>query len=240
MKINETELDLYRNSCDKDRFTQVRKIKPTRRSLSGAYAFRGETMIPFESSLERDFIIRMESFRDVLDVIPQPAQVPFVSGNGRSYVYTPDFLVYFRLAHHDYERYPKPLLVEIKPRNEIRVHWKDWKPKFLAAHRFALEQGFLFKIYDESRIRDVALQNIRFLMRYKHMKVDSVDVAAIQMTLKRTGASTVDSLLAKHYGGIYREQGITHIWHMLASKQLDCDIFEPLSMFTEVWIPSHV
>ncbi|HAY17330.1 MAG TPA: heteromeric transposase endonuclease subunit TnsA, partial [Halomonas sp.] len=36
--------------------TSVRKIGPTRRSVSGYYAFRGEESIAFESTLERDFL----------------------------------------------------------------------------------------------------------------------------------------------------------------------------------------
>ena len=57
------------NSCDKIIPSQMRKIKPTRRSLSGTYAFRGETGIQFESSLERDFLIRTEFSMCVLTVV---------------------------------------------------------------------------------------------------------------------------------------------------------------------------
>ena len=35
-----------------------RKIKPTRRSVSGVHAFRRQRGIPYESTLERDFLIR--------------------------------------------------------------------------------------------------------------------------------------------------------------------------------------
>lgn len=59
---------------------QVRKIGATRRSVSGMYAFRGETAIAFESALERDILIRQEYFRSALDVIPQPTQVVAVGG----------------------------------------------------------------------------------------------------------------------------------------------------------------
>ena len=49
-----------------------RKIKPTRRSVSGVVAFRRQKGIPFESTLERDFVIRTEFFRSVADIIAQP------------------------------------------------------------------------------------------------------------------------------------------------------------------------
>jgi hypothetical protein len=82
-----------KNSCDEAVPRQTRKIKPTRRSVSGVHPFRGETSISFESTLERDFLLRAEFLTDVLDVIPQPVQVPFLGVNGQSYIYTPDFLV---------------------------------------------------------------------------------------------------------------------------------------------------
>lgn len=97
-----------RNSCDKLQSmpTQMRKIKPTRRSVSGQYAFRGQTGIAFESTLERDFLIRCEFQGSVLDVIPQPIQVPFISMEGREFTYTPDFLVYYRLGTRSHIDYP--------------------------------------------------------------------------------------------------------------------------------------
>ena len=50
------------NSCDKVQVRQVRKIGPTRRSVSGSYQFRGKEAIQYESTLERDFLIRHEFF----------------------------------------------------------------------------------------------------------------------------------------------------------------------------------
>src|SRR5699024_1541208 len=90
----------------------VRKIGTTRRSVSGTYIFRGETPIQFESTLERDFLIRKAFSRSVLDVISQPVRIPFQTRDGRSFHYTPDFLVYYRLGSRDHLDYPYPVLVE--------------------------------------------------------------------------------------------------------------------------------
>jgi len=145
---------MHTNSCDEVQPRQMRKIKPTRRSVSGVYAFRGNSMVAYESTLERDFLIRTEFSLNVLDVIPQPAEIPFVSSNGRTYTYTPDFLVYYRLGSHSYDDYPKPVLVEVKPETEWRRHWREWLPKWKAAWSYARSQGWEFHIRDESRIRD--------------------------------------------------------------------------------------
>lgn len=216
---------------------QMRKIKPTRRSVSGFYSFRGESSIAFESTLERDFIMRQEFNVNVLDIIPQPAIIPFAK-NGRDYEYTPDFLVYYRLSKIGYTPDPTPLLVEVKPRSEIQAHWSEWRNKFRAAFRYAKEQGYEFRIYDESRIRTKSLENIRFLERYKRMQFPFEESQAVIETVKQMGNAPFHYLLSRHFMGLYKAEGIAHIWHLLATRQLDCDITLPLNDFTELWIPT--
>lgn len=215
--------------------TQTRTIKPTRRSVSGVYPFRGETAVPYESTLERDFIIRKEFSPSVLDIIPQPCQIPF-NKNGRKHVYTPDFLVYYRLGNRAYPEFPRPVLVEVKPEAEWRKHWRDWLPKWKSAYRFAQEQGWAFHIHDESRIRDQSLANIQFLERYKRMSFPVEESRWVIDNLREMGSAPVHFLLARHFMGIYQAQGIAHLWHLLATRQLDCDISMPLNDQTVLWV----
>lgn len=229
---------MYRNSSDAAPISQVRKIRPTRRSVSGSYAFRGLSSIAFESTLERDFLIRMEFYVGVLDVIPQPVEIPFIGPKGQTYTYTPDFLVYYRLGSRWYDDYPKPMLVEVKPKAEWSKNWHKWLPKWKAAWRHAQEQGWEFHIHDESRIRDRVLENIRFLEPYKRMQFPIDESYLVLETVRDMGCTTMDYLLARHFMGFYRAEGIAHIWHLLATRQLDCDIGQSLSEFTALWIPS--
>lgn len=215
--------------------TQTRQIKPTRRSVSGVYSFRGETAVPYESTLERDFIIRKEFSPSVLDIIPQPCQIPF-NKNGRKHVYTPDFLVYYRLGNRAYPEFPRPVLVEVKPEAAWRKHWRDWLPKWKSAYRFAQEQGWAFHIQDESRIRDQTLANIQFLERYKRMSFPVEESRWVLDNLREMGSAPVHFLLARHFMGIYQAQGIAHLWHLLATRQLDCDISMPLNDQTVLWV----
>jgi len=233
MKIME-----YGNSCDGIHI-QTRKIGPTKRSVSGRLAFRGETPLSFESTLERDFLLKAEFSLSVLDVVPQPVAVPFRGVNGQSYTYTPDFLIYYRLGDRAYGDYPKPVLVEVKPDKEWRANWRKWLPKWKAAWRYAKTQGWEFHIYDESRIRDEALTNIRMLERYKRMQFDAEERAKVIDTVRKMGCTTADYLLARHFMGIYRAEGISLIWHLLSARQLDCDITQPLNQFTNLWVPGY-
>lgn len=218
---------------------QTRKIGPTKRSVSGRLAFRGETSLSFESTLERDFLLKAEFSLSVLDVVPQPVAVPFRGINGQSYTYTPDFLIYYRLGDRAYDDYPKPVLVEVKPEKEWRANWRKWLPKWKAAWRYAKAQGWEFHIHDESRIRDEALANIRMLERYKRMQFDSEERVKVIDTVRTMGCTTADYLLARHFMGIYRAEGISLIWHMLSVRQLDCDITQPLNQFTNLWVPDY-
>jgi hypothetical protein len=229
---------MFKNSCDSTIPQQTRKIGPTKRSVSGVYSFRGETPIQFESTLERDFIIRKEFSLAVLGVIPQPCQIPFKGVDGKSYTYTPDFLVYYRLGNSEYGDYPKPVLIEVKPEKEWRTHWRTWLPKWKAAWRHAKEQGWEFHIHDESRIRDQALKNIMFLGLYKRMHYPAEESRWIVENIKQMGSAPFHYIIARHFMGIYKTEGIAHIWHLLATRQLDCDITRPLNDFTELWVPS--
>lgn len=226
---------MTKNSCDKIIPIQSRRIRPTRRSVSGIYAFRGETPIPFESTLERDFLMRMEFSRNVLGVVAQPLQIPFELKN-KSFTYTPDFLVSYRQGEDALLDYSKPILVEVKPAAEWRQHWRSWLPKWKAAWRIAREQGWEFHIYDESRIRDSSLVNIRFLEPYKRMQFSHEESQWVVQNLAQMGSAPLHFILARHFMGHYKAQGIAHIWHLLATRQLDCDISLPLNDQTELWV----
>ncbi len=221
-----------------DRPVQVRRIGPARMSVAGIYAFRGETPVPYESTLERDFIIRHEFSLAVLDIIPQPCQIPYRDEHGRRCHYTPDFLVFYRLGDVSWLNYPRPRLIEVKPVSEWRKHWRKWLPKWRAAWRYARDQGWVFHIHDETRIRDMALNNIRFLERHRRLAFPEDESLRILDTVRAMGVLPVHYLLARHFMGRFRAEGIAHLWHLLAVRRLDCDITRPLGDHTELWIPA--
>nr|WP_296291690.1 heteromeric transposase endonuclease subunit TnsA [Pseudomonas sp.] len=176
---------------------------------------------------------------DVLAVTAQPVSIPFIDPQGRSSVYTPDFLVHYRLGNRSYEDYPRPLLVEVKPAKAWRANWRAWAGKWKAARQFAHVQGWQFRIYDESRIRDQTLQNIRFLERYQRMEFAVEESRWIIDNLQKMGATPFHYLLSRHFMGAYRVNGVAHIWHLLASRKIECDMSRPLSDQTELWVSSY-
>ena len=203
---------------------QQRKIRPTRRSVSGIYAFRGHLPIPYESTLERDFLIRSEYFPNVLKVVSQPVRIPFTGKNGQTFFYTPDFFVLQKP-----ESGLKPLLVEVKPSPHWRSHWRQWGPKWKAAIRYAKSRGWLFRIQDETRIRDTVFANIRSLAIYQRMHFTEEESCRIIDAVAGT-----EPVTARHLTQNLRIDR-AHLWHLLATRRLDCDLTRPLNDLTPLW-----
>jgi hypothetical protein len=193
--------------------------------------------IQYESTLERDFLIRQEFDLAVADVVSQPCNIPFNTPTGRSANYTPDFLVTYAASSSSLEFQRRPLLVEVKPESEWRQNWRQWRQKWVAARRYATSQGWTFRILDESRIRTRALANIQFLRRYRNSVYPTQESDWVVESVRELGAATIDYLLARHFQGIYAAEGLGHLYSLLASRRLDCDICLPLGGDTELWVP---
>ena len=215
----------------------VRDIPINARHVTGHVSWRETEPIPFESPLERDFVLRQEFSLAVSFVLSQPCQIPFVTHSGRHSEYTPDYLVTYTVADVALGWEPPPLLVEVKPKKDWQEKWREWSPKWKAARRYAAEHGWRFKVMDEDRIRTSALYNIAFLKEYRDLDVDREDSDSIVADVKALGAVKVDYVLAKHFPGLYRARGIAHIWHLIARRRLDFDIGGDLDDMTEVWVP---
>jgi len=229
-----------RNSCNQlVRRGESRAIRPTRRSISGVYAFRGEQGIAFESTLERDFLMRMEPVACVLDVEPQPMRLSYRTRSGRQSHYTPDFLVRYRLADRTWTSGRRPLLVEVKPRETLIAEWRDLRPKFRAALRYANEQGMDFRIFDEGRIRDATWSNAMFLRPYRGLIFPKEEASAILETLKSMGDAPVQYLVGRHFlTDADRLRGYALIWSLLAKGEIESDFGRPFAWDTEVWMPT--
>lgn len=102
---------------------QVRVIKSTRRSVSGLYSYGGLS-IPYESTLERDFVIFQTFKSNVLEVVAQPVTIPFKK-NGRTYNYTPDYFVHLDDGAEYRQELIKNLIVEVKPKSEWKKNWRS-------------------------------------------------------------------------------------------------------------------
>src|SRR5919197_6548596 len=97
------------------------------RSLTGLVPnTHTQSMTAFESSLERDFLLLLDFDPDVEFYEEQPVCIVYQDDHGRCRTYTPDVFVRYQTA-------AKPLLCEVKYRDDLRQHWTVYRPKFRAA-----------------------------------------------------------------------------------------------------------
>ncbi|WP_082829767.1 TnsA endonuclease N-terminal domain-containing protein [Ectothiorhodospira sp. BSL-9] len=206
----------------------VRSIGTSRRSVTGRVAFGGKS-IPFESSLERDFLVLLDFDLAVEDVLEQPCRITFTDANGRERHYTPDFLV----EYGDGER----VIFEVKYRANLKDEWTSLKPRFRAAIRYAKQNGMRFSIATEVEIRGGAyLANARFLRPYRDYKwTPAIDEHLIK-TLVTLGETTPESLLAAAYWTLEnRIKAVSSLWRLVATRRIHADLYEPLTMATPIW-----
>ncbi len=220
-----------------EEYTPIRKVTSTYGSISGYYPFKGTECVRFESMLERDYLARLETFNNVLNVISQPLTLRFTGSNSQVYPYTPDFLVNFKGPPHDMK---KGILVEVKPRDVLIDNLKIWKPKFKAAFKYCNEHDLVFHFMDETRIRDQRGKNANFLQRYRKRDFDAELSTEILKTLSLMGTASFDHLLTRHFRTKESKGlGISQIWHLVSTGKIDCDLSLPLNYSTELWISDN-
>lgn len=229
-----TEPRMYNQLCDTVKIVPARrKVGNTRISVSGLYPFKKDSAVAFESTLERDFLIRLEIDPNVLAVESQPFTIEYID-NGKKRVYTPDFLVTYK--HDNYLPFIPPKLVEVKPAAELEQNLNLWKTRYRAAMTICKEEGWKFHIAHEGRIRDQLWLNAMFLQKYRKMNFSFTDSKHLIDYVRDREVVTFDTLLARHFSGKWdRANGISQIWYLVAQGYLVCDLSLPLQPSTELW-----
>lgn len=206
----------------------VRSIGTNRRSITGRVAF-GERSIPFESSLERDFLVLLDFDLAVENVLEQPFRITYEGADGRERYYTPDFLVEYENGDH--------VIYEVKYRANLKEEWAKLKPRFRAAIRYAKQNGMRFSIATEVEIRGSSyLANVRFLRPYRDYAPNlAIDEHLIKM-LAALGETTPESLLVAAYWTLEnRIKAVAPLWRLVATRRIHADLYEPLTMATPIW-----
>lgn len=179
-----------------------------------------------ESALERDFVT-LATFTDPnAKVTSQPVTIAFRDG-GMARRYTPDFLVHWSSGHSE--------LVEIKYRSDLREHWKQLRPAFIAARDWCEEHDAWFRIATERSIRCPRLANAKRLLP---LRTAYLDPAAAQ-EVSRTVASLSDPTLARLAAAVPVDRAVAlgAIWRMIARGALRMDLAVPIGMDAPVALP---
>ena len=208
----------------------ARTIPKNYRNVTGRFASaKNPNSIGFESTLEKDFFLLLEFDRRVESFEEQPVTIAYCGLEGRVCHYTPDVLVRYRTALAGEPDW-RPVLYEVKYRNDLREHGVEYRPKFKAARGYARDRGWRFRVVTEREIRTPRLSNIRFLLRYRRMRVDDQDRDALLATLRQQGPLKPLTLLALTYPDSCRyAETLAVLWHLVAIGQIGVDLEQLLT-----------
>lgn len=215
----------------------VRTVPKNSRSLTGLVPNpRTQSMAAFESSLERDFLLLLDFDPDVAFFEEQPVTIVYYDANGRRRTYTPDVLVRYRNVSPQ-ARHPKPLLCEVKYRDDLRQHWAAYRPKFRAAQRYARQQGWRFHVVTERHVRTPYLENVKFLRPYRTLPLNDSYRTQLLSALATLEATDPARLLAAVCHDRWQQaQLLPMLWQLVATREIGTDLAQPLTMQSGLWL----
>lgn len=205
----------------------IRNIPKNYRNVTGVAAnSKSEGKAMFESTLERDWLTLLQFSAEVESFEVQPVKIKWVDVERKNHTYTPDVLVYYHQAGI------KPLLCEVKYRDELRENWTQFKPKFQAAYRYAKERGWRFKLITERRVRTTLLDNAKFLLPFTRRttsKAEQIPVLLEKLVLQPS--TTVQSLLNSiDANPMIQAEYIPVLWYLVGTHQVGVDLTQKLTM----------
>lgn len=214
----------------------VRRIPINVRSLTGTV--NGQE---FESSLERDLLLLAHWDNDVEWYQSQPVKIEYTDSQGKSRSYTPDLLISYKTIQQPGQPpvTRKPLLCEVKYREDFAEQWKVLKPKFRAARAYAKANGYEFRVLTEREIRTEYLKNVQFLWAYRFAQFYPDHYEKLKAALHEMKEPNPAMLLDACYSSrTLRGEALWTLWCMIAHGWIKCDLLKPLTMQTRIWAES--
>ena len=205
----------------------IRNIPKNYRNVTGVAAnSKSEGKAMFESTLERDWLTLLQFSAEVESFEVKPVKIKWVDAEGKNHTYTPDVLVYYHQAG------AKPLLCEVKYRDELRENWTQFKPKFQAAYRYAKDRGWRFKLITERRVRTTLLDNAKFLLPFtRRVSSEAERIPVLLEKLALQPSTTVQSLLNSiDANPMIQAEYIPVLWYLVGTHQVGVDLTQKLTM----------
>lgn len=206
------------------------KGRPVRRTVgkstvrrSGYFSSRknrADGALAWESELEKHALWLLECDPNVTRFITQPLTVTYVVDR-KLRRHTPD-LWWWRGEH--------PYIAEIKPAWHLKRPDTAYRTQ-LMTDVFA-SHGIRYRVWGDDEIRDEPrLSNAKYLLRFRDQAVTREQKWIARGLLERRGATTIRDL-ADAIGLDGREAVLA----MVLRGYLLCDLHEPLSLHTAVWL----
>jgi hypothetical protein len=182
--------------------------------------------IPFESTIERDYLYLLDYDPTVLAFAAQPLKIHY-QHDGKSATYTPDFYVRFATGE---------ALVECK--HHSQVDSSDNTRKFAAARAWCEEQGWSYHIVTDQDLRKgYQLTNVKLLTYYARMTVPPRTRASIIAIVQGTSEPLTLEALISALHPLPAAQARAYILHLVFHHVLAMPLLDaPITNMTPVFI----
>lgn len=127
-------------------FSQQRRLGPSSQNRRGYAAIDG-VAVPYDSSLEFDFLRLIRRDPAVLAVVAQPRRIAWTDSAGRRHRYVPDFAVLIGTADKGIA-----FLIEVKPSLRVRRADRDTINKWGATADWCRVHGIHFALFTEQAL----------------------------------------------------------------------------------------
>lgn len=212
----------------------VRDVITNRRVSTGHVNTACRGYVPFEATLERDFLYLADFNSRISNITAQPLRISYNVDSETVSTYTPDFLVEFRPIGD--EPAWSPILYEIKYREELHDRWQELRPRFRAATSLCRERGWRFRIVTEKFIRTPFLKNVMFLRNYLVWPDnDGLGMIMLQAIRELQQSTPAELLAASFWSKDRRMLAVGVLWNLIATRGIGADLTEPLTMESEIW-----
>src|ERR1051325_292148 len=209
----------------------VRKIPKSYRNVTGLVATdKSAAMTGYESRLEHDCQKLVGFNLNVSKYEEQPLKVPYTTQDGKRHNYTPDILVNYRTDIFPVKEW-KPLVAEIKYRNNLFKLWSELKPKLLAARQYAKELSFDFTIITDHEVYTPFFKNAIFLLEFRKYPTNHDDSELLLDALEGLGEADPYSLIRLITSDQHRKaELLPTLWQLVANYEIRTNLEEPLTM----------
>ncbi|AXW63364.1 heteromeric transposase endonuclease subunit TnsA [Ralstonia solanacearum] len=212
----------------------VRRIPKNYLFVTGRHASpRAAQVIEFESILENEYMLLLDSDPQVESYEGQPVEIPLSRGR----IYVPDLLVTYRPASLGLQRPPE--LVEVKTQEHLNRYAEKYREKFAAAVVFAEERGWIFVTRTEADVRTPRIQNLKYLHRYRHTPADPAAAERLLDAMRLEGSPTTPAALLGNLAGSLEERAnwTPVLWYLVALGAIQVDLQVPLTENTQLSLP---
>lgn len=195
-----------------------RKIKASKKvSFRGKFkSLKMNRMIPWESTIERDFVKIFEFEENFTHIEAQPLEIIY-SYKGKKYRYFPDYLVKTR-DNIDIVFEIKDSGMLVDERNLI---------KFQVGKMYCYENGLQYKVITEKEIRKgFLIDNLDLLMEVRELEINITLKNEIISILDKIGEITINDLFT--HISTSRSDVYTTIFQMIYTKIIYTDLFDKL------------